>query len=528
MTAYKQPFLFLCVFFSLVSQAQNSNYQNHSYRPYDKYVYNSEHRFHTSIKPYNVRDISKIVSIDTLFVTNPKNAILNYATNQNYVQYHSPDFNFTINPAGNFETSRQFGDTVQGWINSRGFTIDADVRNKIFVHTSFYEIQSNFKDYRYDRIKELGRNTIPGQSRGKRFKEDGLDYAFANAYISYVPSDIFDFQFGHGKHFLGDGYRSILLSDNAHNYPYFKITTDVWNIKYINMWSQHMYIDNPHLPNTRFPIKWNVMHYLDWSVTDWLNVGLFETIIWSNEDTLGNYRGFDFNYLNPVIFLRPVEFQLGSPDNVIMGVSGKITLFKNHVFYGQIAIDEFKLAEIKARNGWWGNKYAIQMGYKTFDLGVKNLDVQSEINLVRPFMYSHFLESQNYGHALQPLAHPRGSNFYESVSFVRYNINRWFFEAKFQYLVYGQDSAGTNYGNDIFKLYQIRTLEYGNSLAEHAIQNTVIYKDFSVSYLINPKNAMNITAGVTHRTQNSDILNKNQFMYYVAFRTTLHNYYYDF
>ena len=525
---YKSIFTSFCVFTSFLLHAQNSNFQNHSYRPYDRYVYNSQHRFHTSIKPFNCKEISKIVSIDTLFLAAPKSSVLDYIMNKNFVQFESQDFNFTINPAGNFETSRQFGDSLQGWINSRGIVIDADIRDKVFLHTSFYEIQSSFHDYRFDRIKEIGKNTVPGQSRGKGFKDDGLDYAFANAYLSYTPSEIFDFQLGHGKHFIGDGYRSILLSDNAHNYQYFKVTTDVWNIKYVNMWSQHMYFDNPHLPNTRFPIKWNVMHYLDWAATDWLNIGFFETIIWSNEDTLGNHRGFEFNYLNPVIFLRPVEFQIGSPDNVLMGLSGKITLWKNHVFYGQFAIDEFKLEEIKARNGWWGNKYAIQMGYKTFDLGVKNLDFQSEITIVRPFMYSHFLESQNYGHALQPLAHPRGSNFYESVSFIRYHINRWFFEAKFQYLVFGQDSVGTNYGNDIFKLYQTRSLEYGNSIAEHAIANTVVYKDIVVSYMINPKNAMNISVGLTHRTQNSDILDKNQLMYYVAFRTTLNNYYYDF
>ena len=109
------------------------------------------------------------------------------------------------------------------------------------------------------------------------------------------------------------------------------------------MWSQQYYVDFPHAANSRYPKKWNVMHYLDWSVTKWLNIGIFETIIWQNEDSLGVYRGFEFNYLNPVIFLRPVEFSVGSPDNVLMGITGKLTLFKNHILYGQLAIDEFKL-----------------------------------------------------------------------------------------------------------------------------------------------------------------------------------------
>lgn len=478
-----------------------------------------------------MRDVSKIVSIDTLFEKQVANRHLNHVLHNHVFEYRSENFNFTVNPAGNFEWGGQFNDTTNSWVNARGFHIAGDITNTVFFATSFYEIQSLFNDYRQDRIDEIGGNTVPGQISGaKPFRDMGaLDYGFAESYISYTPSDIFDFQLGHGKLFLGDGYRSLLWSDNAKAFPYFKITTDIWNIKYVNMWSQQMYFHDPVVPNERNPIKWNVMHYLDWSVTEWLNLGLFETIIWGNEDTLGNYRGFEFHYLNPVIFLRPVEFHIGSPDNVTIGVTGKLTLFKNHIFYGQVGITEFKLEEMRARNQWWGNKYVYQLGYKTFNAaGIKNLDFQTEYNYVRPFMYSHFMPSQQYGHALQPLAHPRGANFYESVSFLRYRYKRLSFEGKVQYLVFGQDTAGVNYGNDIFKLYQTRTLEHGNITAKYAVSNTVWYKDLMISYLINPKNNMNLAAGISHRSQSSILGDKNQFMYFIAFRTSLYNAYYDF
>ncbi|MFO7869042.1 MAG: hypothetical protein R6U95_07070 [Bacteroidales bacterium] len=529
---YKQKIVFvLCMLCSAILFAQNSHFRNHSYRPYDRYVYTSDSSFHTAIKPYNLAEVSQIVSLDTLYNKPLNSRFFNHIWNNNIFEYTAPadKFHFTINPAGNFETSREFGDTTQGWINSRGIVVEADIHNKIFLFTSFYEIQSKFRDYRYDRIREIGKNTIPGKSRAKSFKEDGFDYAFADAYITYVPSETFSFELGHGKHFIGDGYRSILLSDNAHSYPYFKVTTDIWNIKYTNMWSQRMYVDEPHLPNSRYPAKWNVMHYLDWAVTDWLQIGFFETIIWANKDTLGNHRGFEFNYINPVIFLRPVEFQIGSPDNVMMGLTGKLRLWKSHILYGQLLIDEFKIEEMRARNGYWGNKYAIQAGYKTYDIaGISHVDFQTEVNYVRPFMYSHFLESQQYGHALQPLAHPAGANFYESVSFLSYEYKRWFFRAKYQYLVSGQDTAGTNYGNDIFKLYQTRSAEYGNTIADLAIQKVVTYKNLEVSYMINPHNNMNVTLGLTQRKEYIQSNTDNEWMYYVAFRTTLNNFYYDF
>lgn len=510
----------------------NSVHQNASFQPYDRYLYNSENRFHTSVKPYDMTEVNKIVNIDTLYVKECKNKYVNHFLNNDWVRFRSNVFNFNINPTFNFELSQHNGDNNEdlGWINDRGVFVNGNITDKVYFYSAFHEIQSNFTDYRRDRIKELGHNTIPGISRGKAFGENGgLDYAYAEGFVSYIPNDYFRFQLGHGKNFIGDGYRSLILSDNAQNYPYFKITTNVWHLKYVMMWSQQYYLDKEHLGNTRYPKKWNVMHYLDWSVTKWLNIAFFETINWG-DDTLGTHRGFEFNYINPCIFLRPVEFSIGSPDNCLMGLTGKLTLWKNHVFYGQAILDEFKFSEFKKHSGWWGSKYGLQAGYKTFDIaGVKNLDFQTEFNYVRPFIYSHFTYSQNYAHAGQPLAHPRGSNFYESVSFLRYSWKRFFFDARYSYMVYGADTTGTNYGGDIFKLYQTRTQEYDNKIGVGADKNVITYKDFTVSYMLNPKSNMTISLGVTNRTQKCDVHDdKNQWMYFVGFRTNLNNFYYDF
>jgi len=524
--------ILFCLAAGFALAQNNSVHQNASFQPYDRYLYNSDNRFHTSVKPYDMQEVAQIVSIDTLFEKKCNNKIVNHLMNKDLFFFRSKDFNFNINPAFNFELSNHNGDNNDkaGWINDRGIFVNGNITDKVYFYTAFHEIQSNFTDYRRDRIKELGNNTIPGISRAKKFGEDGgLDYAYAEGFVSYIPSKYFGFQLGHGKNFIGDGYRSLILSDNAQNYPYFKITTNVWNLKYVMMWSQQYYLEKGHKGNTRHPEKWNVMHYLDWSVTKWLNIAFFETINWG-DDTLGTHRGFEFNYINPCIFLRPVEFSIGSPDNCIMGLTGKLTLWKNHVFYGQAVLDEFKFEEFKKHSGWWGSKYALQAGYKTFDIAkIKGLDFQTEVNYVRPFIYSHFTYSQNYAHAGQALAHPRGANFYESVSFLRYNWKRFFFETKFEYLVFGKDTANSNYGGDIFKLYQTRSQNYDNIIGKGGDQNRVTYTDVTVSYMINPKSNMNISFGVSHRKQTSELSNDlNQWMYFVGFRTSLNNFYYDF
>ena len=54
-----------------------------------------------------------------------------------------------------------------------------------------------------------------------------------------------------------------------------------------------------------FKGKFTATHYLDWDLSRVVNIGLFESIVWQAEDTLLN-RGFDFNYMNPIKFYRPV------------------------------------------------------------------------------------------------------------------------------------------------------------------------------------------------------------------------------
>ena len=48
--------------------------------------------------------------------------------------------------------------------------------------------------------------------------------------------------------------------------------------------------------------KWASSHLLSYNVNKWLNLSLFESVIWQDKDTLIN-RGLDINYLNPFIFL---------------------------------------------------------------------------------------------------------------------------------------------------------------------------------------------------------------------------------
>ncbi len=532
--------LLITVFFTLPAQAQESYslYQNQMFRHYDRYVYQADQRFHTSVKPFLMHQVDSVVNIDTLYKIPTHNKFADLVFNHNTIRFNKKDLKFTIDPLFNFEAGRGSENSGTSWINTRGFLINGAIGKNLSFSTSFYENQALFNDYRHQLVSQT--HVLPGQGRPKSFDKTGYDYAFSDAYISYQAGKYFNFQFGHGKNFIGDGYRSLLLSDYAFSYPFFKITTDIWNIKYMNLWMQFQDFTTKYPYGEPYDKKWGAFHYLDWSVTKWLNLGLFEAIVWQNADSLGT-RGFDINYANPVIFFRPVEFSVGSPDNVLLGATGKITLFKNQVLYGQLMIDEFKLSDIKAginhfRNPadttvLWGsasNKYAMQLGYKTFDLfKVRHLDMQTEVNFVRPYMYSHISTLKNYGHYNVSLAHPLGSNFLESVSFIRYNYKRIFIEGRYSYAKHGSDTAGLNFGNDIFKLYPDAAHQYYNKLGQ-ANPVYLKYTTLTLAYLVNPSTNLNIYVSYTNRSESSLANTNKSSLITFGIRTSLQNFYYDF
>lgn len=511
---------------ALFSQESHSLYQNNMFRHYDRYIYKADVRFHTSVKPFLNSQIDSIVSLDTLYRIDTKNRAIELIFNRDLIKYDKDNFKFNINPFINFEVGKDKNFDNNSWISTRGFLINGSLGKNFSFSTLFSENQAKFYDYRNSLIRKD--NVIPGQGRYKFYKGDGYDYAFSEAYISYQAGKHFNFQLGHGKNFIGDGYRSLLLSDHAFSYPFFKITADVWNIKYMSIWMQFQDFTQKKPYGAPYDKKWGAFHYLDWSITKWLNIGFFEAIIWQNADSLG-YRGFDVNYANPVIFFRPVEYSIGSPDNVVVGFNGKITIFNDKIFYGQLVIDEFKFSEMKNyEKGWYGNKFGMQAGFKTFDLfKIKHLDIQTELNFVRPYMYSHISTLKNYAHYNVSLAHPLGANFWESVSFLRYNYKRVFFEGRYSYAVHGTDTAGLNFGNNLFLPYGTHAKEYDNYVGQ-AVPVTLQYTSLQLAYLINPNYNFNIYINYTIRKEYTSDFTNNQNLITFGIKTSLHNYYYDY
>ncbi len=368
---------------------------------------------------------------------------------------------------------------------------------------------------------------IPGM--GIAYKS-GNTYNYSNfsGSASYSPNKTFNFQLGNGKHFIGDGYRSLILSDVANNYPYFRINTNIWNIQYSVWYTWLKHIPGPNSSKREFQNKFSTMHYLSWNATKELNISFFENIIWQGTDT-NRSRGFDVNYLNPIIVYRPQEYSVGSPDNAFIGLNVSAKLFSCLKMYGQLALDEFLLKEIRAGRGWWANKQAWQLGLKYVDaFKVKGLTIQAEYNEVRPYTYTHGSVPQNYAHYGQPLAHPMGANFKEYLGFITYRKNRIMFSAQGVYAIIGKDSANSNLGNNIFLSYTTRPFEYGHKTTQ-GVKTNFLQSDLRLTYLVLPGMNLRIELGYIQRSEKTDsgLELENPYVYF-GIKTSFWNFYRDY
>lgn len=467
-----------------------------AYQPLDQEAYRWLDRFeirsgrflpniYTSNKPYSRQDIvTALQSLDTM-ATKPKwsnvdlknmewlrvdndewskdtaarsrKPILHtfYKKKANFYSYNDMDFMVKVDPVIEFGLGYEKGSTIPGrkFVNTRGIELRGWISRKVGFY--FYAADNQMRPPDYV-IRTVNKTVIfdsgytqvgqvPYAGYYKNFKETGFDFFNARGYITFKPIKPITVAFGTDRNFVGNGERSLFLSNFSNEYLFLKLQTKVWKLDYTNLFIEGIenydHFEGDKLLSKRFA----TFHHLSLNATRWLNLGLFEGIVFTRS------QGFELHYLNPIIFLRPTENYLGSDDNALIGVDGKINLVKHVSLYAQFILDDLNVTELRKFNGYWGNKFGAQAGMKYIDaFTVKNLDLQGEINVVRPYTYTHSDTTNSYTNYNLPLAHPLGANFYEVLGVIRFQpIQQLTVTLKAFYDLYGRDSALTNYGGNI-------------------------------------------------------------------------------
>ena len=515
---------------------------HHNYSLFDPYVNQVGANNHTAQKPFIYSEVNKYYNFDSenKAISKERTSWLGRKWwNEHMVTLKGKDYWFTLDPGVDLQAGKDTDADISTYNNTRLIYTQGGIGKQVNFFATIYENQGRFADYfnRYaESIKPDGGNPaiIPGRGIAKRFKKDSYDYPVATGYVSFTPSQYFNIQLGHGKNFIGDGYRSLFLSDNASPYPFFKLNTTIWKLKYTNTWMSLRDVRSEVTEDGSFRTKFMANHYLSYNVTKRLNIGLFESVIWEND----NDRGFDFNYINPVIFYRAIEFSTGSRGgNALIGLSAKYKVNNRVNAYSQLIIDEFSTSDIFGGNGSYKNKIGYQIGAKYYDaFGLKNLYLQAEYNRVRPYTYSHNTVVLNYGHANQSMAHTLGANFSEFITIARYQRGRIFSSAKLVFAKRGFEFNTSEdsffYGGNIYGTEDNRIADEGNELAQG---NTTdfFHGEFQIGYVINPASNLKIYGNLIYRDfsplVNTETVFSNQTTWFnFGIRTDLFNWYYDF
>ena len=414
------------------------------------------------------------------------------------------------------------------WTNSRGFYFNGNIGKKFWFYADFTENQAIYPEYYNNLLDSLG--VVPGLSGFSHpYKDEKYDFNTADGYIGFAVTDWCDFLIGKTKTFVGDGYRSLLLGDGAGSVPTFRMNLTFLSVKYTFQLTQLRHAGNT-VSNNGNKTKYSFTHFLDWNMGKRFTAGVFENVTMASWRKTGESRSLDLEYFNPFCIFRPGEFNAGSPDKMLVGVTGKFICTDWLTVYGQIMLNEFRIKEMLHQSrGYWSNKFGLQCGLRMTNLfRVDGLDFLFEYNKIRPYCYTQYDGMANYTHKKQSMGHPLGANLREGVAILSYHHGRIMARAQMNITKYGDDypNDSTSYGHDPFKAsgthkgYGYRTLR--------GLETKLNYADISASFIVNPRSMLNVTMGWQGRRRRSDLTDETSSHLYVAARWSLKSHYYDY
>ena len=374
--------------------------------------------------------------------------------------------------------------------NTRGFLLQGKIGDRVYFYTDFRENQGRYPAYVNVFVDSLG--IMPGSGRVKEFKEDGYDYSMASGFVGIEAADWLDLSFGHFKQFIGHGYRSLLLSDNAHNYPFASYDLNLLQGRIKHRYTLALMQDLERLPQGETPesifkrkvSNWN---YLSFKPIKNLEIGIFEQVIWKVfDDSLGS-QPFDYRALIPLPGLNSAILGLEDEENnALLGLNLAWFPVSRWRIYGQMVFDNNQLEP----NGFQlGSRFASI--WNRFDAQVEYNRSEWETGGVPGDLQANF-------HFNQPLGHPLASGFEEIYTEL------------------------TFYHKRIFVLARVNIQR---QLGDSPIKNDRNIYRIQPSYVFNPSSNMMVYAGYTFRVSNA--MGDNAF-WSIGIRTSLNNRYTDF
>lgn len=445
------------------SQQQNIPLNHQFYQVFERALIQQEEVVHTSFKPIIQSKARAVSTNDSLLFTSltmksekHRGFIERKLFYNHLIFVDSNNIQLSIDPImelelGNERIEDPRSNVESYYKNTRGVIVRLNVGDKLSIESSFRENQAVVPYYIAQRASFS--KTAYGQGRYKNFKNGGYDYAMASAYVSYSPIEKINIQAGHGKHFVGEGYRSLLLSDLAFNYPFFRLQTEWFNgkLSYQNMYAIFQDMNRVLMDGLNeeiFERKQAAFHYLSYQPSPNFNISFFEGIIYPSLDTSGNIV-VPATYWIPLLGINSAVNGQKKQLTTTLGTNVSWNLFKRLKLYGQLSSRNTKIKQ-----------FGTQLGAKVF-LG-QSWTVHLEYNKGKNLI------NNNYTHYGESLNHPATADFEELITGIYFHKNRWL--------------SKLSYNKLKMRKYQVN------------------YIDARQSFIVNPSYNLTLNIGVQNRT----------------------------
>ena len=375
-----------------------------------------------------------------------------YKNYRNLINIQKDEFKVFIDPVFYHGFLYANPDSLKGtervFERTHGFTL----WGQLGTHLGFF---FDFRD-----TEEWGTRTYP-----EKFDISLPGLGFVNGYGTHIWHDetvaylifklpYFQIMLGKDSNFWGPGFNGALsLSTNATSYDQIKLQSKIWRLKFTYVWGFLRTFPVIRNQNSETVPKNIVAHRLDIDVAKWLDIGLYETVIFGN-------RRFELAYANPINFYRSAEHFLGDDDNAAIGADFEFLLIPNVKLYGELFIDD--LTTGKLGSGFFGNKTAYLTGGLWVDaFKIKNLDARIEYARTRPFVYTHRSPINTYSNFNTGLGHGMGPNSDDLLLRAQYRFSKSLFvAASFESFRHGANEPDKNIGGDINRNEDATTPEF--------------------------------------------------------------------
>ena len=224
------------LFISLIIVATSSSWSQNSFLLLDKEqnlifeseMINSADTFHSAIYPRQLKSLTNYDSIRT-FLRKEKTGLGNFIFNDYPIEFANKSTR--IIPLINFNIEKDFSGNPSPYTSGTGILLHSDIGEKLSFEFSFFGALQRFGVEDQRQIDSTGMLPHIGEYNAKI--NGAYSYTNWEGYLSYSPNRFLNFQIGKQKNFLGDGYRSLFLSDNSSSYPFVKAVVNAGKIQYI-------------------------------------------------------------------------------------------------------------------------------------------------------------------------------------------------------------------------------------------------------------------------------------------------------